>query len=267
MSTKKSYYYQHYTWLEMKEVVKRQPVVVLPVGSVEDHGKHLPLDVDNFLITSICEEAARRADGEILLLPPVSYGFEEHHMDMPGTIDIAMEHMLHFVLDITRSVAHHGFNRILLADGHGSNMPILDLVARRTILDTEALCGAFIWPSLAREEIKSIRETGLGGMAHACELETSVYLYLDSSRVQMNLAEEEIALPQTKFTWMDLMDGAPVLVMDHWTRFSKTGVSGDPTVATKEKGAKVFEAVVTAFLELVKVFKNYDRGKRVDNHL
>ena len=132
MSTKKSYYYQHYTWPEIKEVVKRQPVVVLPVGSVEDHGKHLPLDVDNFIITSICEEAARRAKGEILLLPPVSYGFEEHHMDMPGTIDIAMEHMLHFVLDITRSVAHHGFKRILLADGHGSNMPILDLVARRT---------------------------------------------------------------------------------------------------------------------------------------
>ena len=159
MSVKKSFYYQDYTWLEMKDVIKRQPVVVLPVGSVEDHGKRLPLDVDNFIIGHICEEAARRAEGEILLLPPVSYGFEEHHMDMPGTIDIAMEHMLHFVLDITRSVAHHGFTRILLADGHGSNMPILDLVARRTILQTEALCGAFIWPSLASEAIASIRET------------------------------------------------------------------------------------------------------------
>jgi len=104
-------------------------------------------------------------------------------------------------------------------------------------------------------------------MAHACELETSVYLHLDASRVQMNLAEKEIALPQTKFTWMDLMKGSPVLMMDQWTRFSKTGVSGDPTVATKEKGEKVFEAVVTAFLELVKIFKNYDRGERVDNHL
>jgi creatinine amidohydrolase/Fe(II)-dependent formamide hydrolase-like protein len=55
--------------------------------------------------------------------------------------------------------------------------------------------------------------------------------------------------------------------MDHWTRFSKTGVSGDPTLATKEKGEKVFEAVVTALIELVKVFKNYERGERVDNHL
>src|SRR5579864_7668577 len=176
MTERKKYHYQNYTWQEIREVVKQQPVVVLPVGSVEDHGPHLPLDVDNFLIRSICEEAARRLDGEMLLLPPVPYGFEEHHMDFPGTIDISMEHMLHFVLDITRSVAHHGFKRILLADGHGSNMPILDLVARRTVLETDALCGAFIWPSLASEAIAKIRETGLGGMAHACELETSVYL-------------------------------------------------------------------------------------------
>ena len=112
MAARKNYYYQDYTWSEMREVIKQQPVVVLPIGSVEDHGMHLPLDVDNFLIGSICEEAARRLDGEMLLLPPVSYGYEEHHMDFPGTIDIAMEHMLDFVLDITRSVGHHGFTRI-----------------------------------------------------------------------------------------------------------------------------------------------------------
>ena len=147
---------------------------MLPIGSVEDHGLHLPLDVDNFIIGSIVEEAARRLDGEMLLLPPVPYGFETHHMDLPGTIDIRMENMLNFVLDITRSVAHHGFKRILLADGHGSNMPILDLVARRTNLETEALCGAFIWPSLAKDTIEQIRESERpGGMAHACELETS----------------------------------------------------------------------------------------------
>ena len=70
MAERIKHYYQHYTWEEMREVVKRQPVVVLPIGSVEDHGRHLPLDVDNFLIGSICEEAARRLDGQMLLLPP-----------------------------------------------------------------------------------------------------------------------------------------------------------------------------------------------------
>jgi creatinine amidohydrolase len=234
---------------------------------VEDHGLHLPLDVDNFIIGSIVEEAARRLDGEMLLLPPVSYGFETHHMDLPGTIDIRMENMLNFVLDITRSVAHHGFNRILLADGHGSNMPILDLVARRTNLETDALCGAFIWPSLAKETIEQIRESEKpGGMAHACELETSLYLYLDPARVQMDKAKKEIGISPTRFIWMDLLMSSPVLLMDRWTRFSKTGVAGDPTLATAEKGKKVFEAVVTALIDLVREFKNYDRGTPQDLH-
>src|ERR1700733_639288 len=267
MSGRVKYYYQHYTWQEIPELVRHQPVVVLPVGSVEDHGLHLPLDVDNFIIGSIVEEAARRLDGEMLLLPPVPYGFETHHMDLPGTIDIRMENMLNFVLDITRSVAHHGFNRILLADGHGSNMPILDLVARRTNLETDALCGAFIWPSLAKETIEQIRESERpGGMAHACELETSLYLYLDPARVQMDKAKKEIGISPTRFIWMDLLMSSPLLLMDRWTRFSKTGVAGDPTLATAEKGKKVFEAVVTALIDLVREFKNYDRGTPQDLH-
>ena len=126
-------------------------MVVLPIGSVEDHGPHLPLDADNFLIWEICEEAARRAAGDILLMPIIPFGYETHHMDFHGTIDIQIEHLLHFVLDVTKSVAHHGFRRILIADGHGSNMPILELVARRTILETDALCAAFLWPSAGDE--------------------------------------------------------------------------------------------------------------------
>ena len=194
-----------------------QPVVVLPIGSVEDHGHHLPLDTDNFLIWSICEEAARRADGDILLLPLIPYGFETHHMDFFGTIDIRQEHLLNFVLDVTKSVAHHGFRRILIADGHGSNMPILDLVARRTILETDALCGTFIWPSLARDEIRRQRESGRGGMSHAGELETSVYLHLAPEKVEMTRAVKEIGMPESEFIWMDLMEGSPVHLMDEWT--------------------------------------------------
>lgn len=263
---KKSYYYQHYTWPELGELAKRQPVVVLPIGSVEDHGPHLPLDTDNFLISSICEEAALRAKGEILLLPLIPYGYETHHMDFPGTIDVRMEHLLNFVLDITKSVAHHGFKRILIADGHGSNMPILELVARRTILETGALCGCFIWPSLAIKEIREVRESERGGMSHACELETSVYLHLDGERVRKSKIRKDMNLPASEFIWLDLLEGSPVRMMDHWSRFSKSGVSGDPTLATAEKGKIIFEAVVEAFLRLVKEFKKRPRGGRTDYH-
>lgn len=264
---RKPYLYQHYTWPEIREVVKSQPVVIQPIGSVEDHGRHLPIDTDNFLIGSICEAAAQAAPGEMLLLPQIPYGYETHHMDFPGTIDIHMEHLLHFVLDVTKSVARHGFRYILIADGHGSNMPILDLVARRTILETDAMCGAFIWPSLARKVINELRESPIpGGMSHACELETSVYLHLDSARVQMDKAAKEIGLPPSKFMWLDLMQGPPVLYMDHWTRISRSGVVGDPTLATPEKGKLIFDAVVAALVELVREFKTRTRGERQDLH-
>lgn len=266
MTERKNYLYQHYTWPELAEAVKRQPVVVIPIGSVEQHGPHLPLDTDNFLIWNICEEAARRADGEILLMPQVPYGFETHHMDFPGTIDVKPEHLLHFMVDITTSVAHHGFERILIADGHGSNMPVLDLVARRTNTETKALCGAFIWPSLAPEAVRKVRQSGRGGMAHACELETSVYLHLDAARVQMDKARAETGMPASEFIWMDLMEGSPVLLMDRWTRFSKSGVSGDPTLATAEKGRAVFEAVVEAFMKMVREFRQRPRGEHTDWH-
>jgi creatinine amidohydrolase len=260
------YLYQHHTWPELGELAARQPVVVLPIGSVEDHGPHLPLDTDNFLIWSICEEAAKRADGEILLMPLIPYGFETHHMDFHGTIDIRQEHLLHFVLDITKSVAHHGFQRILIADGHGSNMPILELVARRTVLESDALCACFIWPSLAIGEIRKIRESGRGGMAHGGELETSVYLHLAGDRVLKDKARKDQGMPDSEFIWMDLLEGSPVRLMDHWTRFSKSGVYGDPTLATAEKGKVVFEAVVEAFVRLVREFKNRPRGERTDYH-
>jgi len=264
---RKPYLYQHYSWPEMRALVEAQPVIIQPIGSVEDHGPHLPLDTDNFLIGSICEAAAEAAPGEILLLPQIPYGFETHHMDFPGTIDIHMEHLLHFVLDVTKSVARHGFRHILIADGHGSNMPILDLVARRTILETEAMCGAFLWPSLAAQVINQVRESEApGGMAHACELETSVYLHLDPARVRMEKAAREIHLPSSKFIWLDLMQGSPVLYMDHWSRFSQSGVVGDPSLATAGKGKKIFDAVVAALIELVREFKARPRGQRQDFH-
>lgn len=267
MAEKRRFLYQDYSWLELKEVAAQDPVVVLPIGSVEDHGRHLPLDTDNFLIWSICEAAARQLDGKMLLMPLIPYGFETHHMDFPGTIDIGIEHLLHFVTDITKSVARHGFSRLLIADGHGSNMPILDLVARRTILETNALCAAFIWPSLAAQAIESVRESDApGGMAHACELETSVYLHLAAERVEMKNAADEIGFPRSRYIWMDLMKGSPVLMMDHWSRFSRSGAYGQPSLATKEKGKIIFEAVVKALVELVEEFRQRPRQERVDQH-
>src|SRR5260370_33593874 len=118
--TRKDYLYQHYTWPELGQAAKRQPVVVLPIGSVEDHGPHLPLDVDNFMIWSICEAAAQQAEGDILLMPIIAFGYETHSMDFPCTIDIQIQHLLAFNRDVTKSVALHSFRHSLITAGPGS---------------------------------------------------------------------------------------------------------------------------------------------------
>ena len=73
-------------------------------------------------------------------------------------------------------------------------------------------------------------------------------------------------MPPSRFIWMDLMSASPVLMMDMWSRFSKSGVVGDPTLASGEKGKVVFEAVVNGLVELVREFKSYERGTRQDMH-
>ena len=260
-------HYDRLTWPEVRDLVEKQPVVILTIGSTEDHGFHLPLNTDNFLIRSLCEEAVSRIPGEAVLLPHVPFGYHEHHMDFPGGISIGIDHLLSFIVDITTSVARHGFERILIANGHGSNVPILDLAARRTVLETEALCGSFIWPSLIKDTVEKIREAPpRGGMAHADELETSVYLYLDADSVQMDKARKDINLPESSYTWIDLTESPPVSVWDDWSRISKTGVIGDPTVATAEKGKKLAEACVGKLIELVRDFKKMKRDPRVDHH-
>jgi creatinine amidohydrolase len=267
LGPKLKYRYDHYTWPEIKALIDRQPVCILPVGSVEDHGRHLPLDVDNFLIGEVCEEVARRVPDQVLLLPGIPYGFEDHHMSFPGTITVKPEHLEALVLDVTLSLAHHGFRKILIADGHGSNLPILDLVARKTIIQSEALCATFLWPALIAETLRATRESVFpGGMSHACELETSVYLHLNEGAVQMDQAEKEIDFHKSKYTWHDLAGGPPVRMVEWWSRISKSGTIGDPTLATREKGKLWFEATVNALAEFIGEFRAFPVRPKVDLH-
>jgi creatinine amidohydrolase len=103
-------------------------------------------------------------------------------------------------------------------------------------------------------------------MSHACELETSVYLHLDSERVQMDKARKETGQPASDFIWNDLTDPGPIRMVDYWTCFSKSGVNGDPTLATAEKGKIIFETVVREFVRFAREFKDRPRGERVDYH-
>src|SRR6188472_1085483 len=146
------YRYNRLTWVEMNDAIAAQKLVILPTGSTEQHGRHLPLDVDLFLCESICLEVGRRAADRVLVLPPIGYGLNRHHIDFPGTIHIEPETFIAFCLNVTKSVAYHGFEKILVVNGHGSNVPLVDLIARRTTLETKSLAAACHYFSLCLEE-------------------------------------------------------------------------------------------------------------------
>src|SRR6478735_11641894 len=132
--------YAKLPWPEIEDAAEAGKVCIVPCGAVEQHGPHLPLDVDIICPTEVAFGAGRARPDQLLVLPTVSYGYTGHVMDFPGTINTHFEHFIHQVLDITKSLAYHGFKKIILLNGHGSNMPNLDLVARRTNLETDAEC-------------------------------------------------------------------------------------------------------------------------------
>lgn len=254
--------YNRLTWQEMNDAIALQKVVLLPTGSTEQHGPHLPLDVDAFLCESVCLEAGRRAPDQVLVLPPVSYGLNRHHIDFPGTIHIEPEVFIAFCTNITKSVAYHGFKRMLCINGHGSNAPLVDLVARKTVLETESLCAAVNWWSMAMDTFRTVQETAV--IAHADELETSLYLYLAPERVRR---ERIVAGGDVVGKYVSSDSTTPYARFnDYWGRWTKTGVHGDPRAATAEKGKIIFEAAVAGLLGFIEEWRSWPIPERSDQH-
>jgi creatinine amidohydrolase len=265
--------YAKLTWPEIEEAIEQGQVCIVPCGAIEQHGPHLPLDVDVLCSTEVALEAARRAPERALVLPSVNYGYTGHVMDFPGTINNDFEHFMHHVLDITKSLAYHGFKKIVLLNGHGSNMPNLDLVARRTNLETDAECVLVAWWNLLRVDPQFMprwRESSFpGGCSHACELETSMYLHLDGDNVRRDRIRSGVISfneEGSPFNWVDLFAQGPATVVSWTSSYSETGVLGDAELATAEKGREAFEEAVKQLVRFIAWFKDRPADRRRDRH-
>ncbi len=263
--------YDELTWPEMREAIAQQPVILLPFGTIEDHGHHLPINTDNVIVEALCLETARRAPGELLVMPLVSYGLDEHHMDFPGTVSVDMQTLLELVSEVAISVARHGFTHIVIVNGHGSNAPIADLAARRVVLETGVICGAMspnaaIDPTLAEPTLSQMRRSAPGGVAHAGEYETAMMLHLRPDLVQMDQAVKELGQIAVEYFNWDLPEPSILSWQDWWSRMSESGVCGDPTVATAEFGRALFETTVENFVRFVRAFRTLPLRSRRDQH-
>jgi creatinine amidohydrolase len=241
--------YAEHTWPELRELAERDDiVVVIPTATLEDHGYHLPIDTDARLIEAISKGAVERFNAreaaKAMLFPTAVHGYTPHHMDFPGTVSLRWNVFVESLLDCGRSLCSHGFDRILILNGHGSNAPLVDLAARLINVEQRgAVCIAstlYLTTPESQRLLEQERTSEPGGMSHACELETSLYLALEPGLVQMDKAVREIP-DWNENVWNDWPGSGPLSYWPHWSGLSESGVMGDPTVATAEKGRAFLE--------------------------
>ena len=263
------YRYEKLTWPEINEAIEANQVCIVPCGAVEQHGEHLPLDVDLVCPGGIARGLGEQMPDRVLILPTVAYGYTGHVMDFPGTINTHYETFIRQVLDVTKSLAYHGFKKIILLNGHGSNMPNLDLAARRTNLETNAECVLIAWwHLLAIDEnfMATVRDSVFpGGWSHACELETSLYLYLSEEDVRKDKVTDHINSHHddgNPYIWVDLLTRGPAALTSWTSTYTPNGVIGEPSHATKEKGERVYVEAVKQLAGLVDFFQNRPRDAR-----
>jgi len=220
---------------EFEQAVKANAVVIIPVGSTEQHGDHLPIDTDSNACFTIAQRAAQAIDEfPVLVLPLIWTGFSPMHMAYPGAITLKYHTFVELLTQVAVCVYAHGFKKIFFLNGHGGNESVI--AAMRSKLSAEdhvpSSVGYTWWyiPSIA-EEMKNISESDKGCIAHAGEIETSIQLYLQPELVDA---------------------GAAV-----WAQ----GVWGDPSTATREKGERLVNAAVDA---IVQILRDYHSGKLED---
>jgi creatinine amidohydrolase len=248
------------TYREVAERLTRPHVAVLPVAATEQHGPHLPLDVDARLTAMICEGAAQAVADEIgvVVAPTLPFGVSEHHMDFPGTLTLRPETFIAAVFDLGVSLIRHGFDRLVVVNGHGGNTGAVHVAATKLRLEAGARHVLFLshW-ALSRTRFAELRETQVGGAAHACEFETSLYLHLRPEAVRGGAVPTEMPLPAVRGAELDLFTPGPY-ALALGRPISTSGVLGDPTVATAEKGRELYDAAVVELADVLKQVAHLD---------
>jgi creatinine amidohydrolase len=265
--------YEKLTWPQVNEAVEDEQLVVIPVGSTEDHGPHLPLDVDQVLPGTICAETVAGRD-DALLFPTVTHGYLPHHMDMPGGITIAWHRFVDHLIDVCASLVHHGFRKLLLVNGHGSNHHLVQQAARQVIVQHPGThCAMLSWWQIdeLQEAFREISDGGARGSGHAAELETSLYLHIDPDRVDMDEAVRDVSYPESDHFYATGLAADPddvstsVSMMEWWTTISRTGVKGDATLASAEKGERFLDEAVDGLHSILDELRAYP-FREVDDH-
>lgn len=259
-----SVWMQELTWQEVQDYLTRDRIAIVPVGSTEQHGPAGVLGVDSYVAITLAEDTAQRSG--VLCTPPIWFGDSVHHAGFPGTITIRPETLTELIRDICRSLARHGFDRIILINGHkGSNLPALTSALRE--LHDQTLPGVLFAIAdplhLARSAAPAIKDTT---EHHAGELELSHVLYRYPGLIRTDrVTDAAVDFPTVfgGFVGDDLFGPAPDGVEIIWSgaeqrRFTPTGSFSSSLGVSADKGRRYHEHIVARLCELVAWMRSYD---------
>ena len=235
-------------WPEVSQLDREKIVAMIPVGSMEQHGPHLPFSVDILASSRLAEDLEKRVP-EILLLPPLWAGVSAHHMDFPGSITLRARVFIDLLHDICASLYHHGFRRMVLLNGHGGNRSSLEVLGQELFVELGLTVNTLAYWDLVPDLVKSLKSTKSSGMGHSGELETSLMLYLAPHLVnQKDIPQGVLGIEEPGPT-----SGIKryVNMKDH----SQPGVIGMPSAATAEIGKKLYDGALNALEKAVRALQ------------
>jgi creatinine amidohydrolase len=252
-------HFGEFNWTDMKGLTNR--VVVLPLGSLEQHGHHLPLLTDSMIGTEISRRAEAELRGEALFLPQLWVGASDHHRAFPGTVSISNSVYVDMLVDMLDSLIAAGFRKIFLLNSHGGNitpgrMAIYDVHLNHR--DIPELYLAFSsWWTLAAEQVAALTNIKQEMVTHACEQESSMILRLRPELVNLDAARGATIPFDSAFYYPDFSRPSRVDVPRGFDQLSVTGAFGQPEIADAEKGEALFTAAVREVVAFVREFAGW----------
>ncbi len=254
-----SQWLQDKSWQEAQALVKdSKGVAIVPVGSVEQHGYHMPLGCDTYVATTLAEDAAERTGAA--LVPPVWFGWSPHHMVLPGTITVRPEVLIDLVFDIAGSLKKHGFDKILIVNGHRIvNVVWMQLAAEKIQRETGAVVKIFD-PAYMSKDI--VQKLGFGAVGHSEEIETSHMMYRYPQLVHLELAKDNPITPQELYS-VDPAYSHDTLcyVPSSYAHAEKNaqiagGTTGEPTKSDPQKGEQYHRHLVERMVAVIEALQN-----------
>ncbi len=234
------------SWPEIRDIRDDVELVLLPVGSNEQHGPNLAVKMDIASCAEFCRRASAMMSPRVAVAPAVPWGVSFHHMNFPGTITLSTETFIQVLVEVMASLQHHGFERFLIVNGHGGNIPAMNVAAVRAAEELElAFVGACSYFSFSDRAIteKYVKSPITG---HACEVETSRAMELVPEIVkQDSLAAGEITDLQKGFN--QHAKRYSVSIPYRFDRLTRNGALGDATKASAEFGREMIQSGLKNF--------------------